>query len=136
MCNVRASSASAVQRTGVIDALTLYCASCAVHTANEPPSLEVLGDNPLIMDYDAPFLDPGVIASDDGLGDLTSQVVVHHTIVTGIRTCNGCTRCTLAPPVSHKWVLPSAVAQLASMSSRTQSQTVSTASRRCAKSTR
>ncbi len=45
-----------------------------------PPSLTLLGDNPLIVECNTLFIDPGIRAEDDCDGDLNSQVQVDSNV--------------------------------------------------------
>ncbi|MBD3418510.1 MAG: DUF5011 domain-containing protein [Chitinivibrionales bacterium] len=44
------------------------------------PVIEVLGDNPLTLDLGSTFTDPGVTATDDTDGDLTSSILTDGTV--------------------------------------------------------
>jgi len=45
-----------------------------------PPVLTLLGENPLMLELDAPFTDPGATASDQCGGDLTTEIVFANSV--------------------------------------------------------
>lgn len=57
-----------------------YC-----NVVNQPPKIEIIGSNDLVLDYGTPYVDPGVIAIDAEDGDLT------HLVTTSIKYVNPAT---------------------------------------------
>jgi len=56
--------------------LKAYATRTVEVVENEPPSITLLGENPMGIDYESSFSDPGATSSDPEDGDITSDIIV------------------------------------------------------------